>query len=322
MATLNAVVTSMADLWSTIGSFLTANGFTQVSGSVGTHIGWNDGGNLHFQVSFPTNSAFTIYQSTGYTSGQGLGAGAGDSGFPSVVSLLGVNITSCEVWGFSPGDAEYARFVIEFNRDGRFAHFGVGNDIDHLNDWSGGAHKYGWEWQTAAAQTSQPGADSHRILLDSNTPESGPGNNLGTMRVAGLPTQDPASIWGAFTGASSAGGNDTAGNPVHVLRGHSRSGGNVQADLEIPISPNSARIGLIPVEVLAASGASSDRPLGYMPDIAVCNIAGIQPKDIIEISPGEDWQFFPWAQKLSLPDVTGETIPASRNFGVAYRIRT
>jgi hypothetical protein len=56
------------------------------------------------------------------------------------------------------------------------------------------------------------------------------------------------------------------------------------------------------------------RRVGFQADVRMCNIANIEPGQVITIA-GEDWYFFPWVRKQFLKNDTEE----SWNAGIAYR---
>lgn len=321
-------ITSMRDLIDEIDSFLVAEGFTQDSAPTGTTTGtaaWSID-TLFIQVEWSSENSFIIHQSTGYTGPISPGNHAGDSNFPSPVEFFGIDITNARLWGFSNDAAladgvRVANFTVEFNSDGRFAHFGWGVSPEKYNDWTGGAYKYGFQWSSGNPASEEPFNTGHRLLLDSVPAGVAPGSDLQTIRASGLPDQSASGDWLVFTSSdSSVTTTDANGNGVDKCYGFTRHGPWPAALLHIRGNPSNAWIPKIPIEIAYKSNAQDTRayPLGRMRNIFVCNIGNFQPREIVNLG-GQDYQVFPWAQKLTEP---GAGIMASRNAGIMHLVDT
>lgn len=317
-------ISSVADLMTAIGTFMTGTaGFTQDeappasgNGQAGWHIG-----DLFIQTIWTTQNSFTIHQSTGAgIAPLSPGNEAGDSSHPADVDLFGVSLTQGQVWGFTNGDTApdnqtYAHFVLEFNRDGRFAHFGWGHIVDKYGNWTGGAYKYGFVWNSAAAD--DPSGANHRLLLDSNHSGTTPAADLATMRISGHPAQAAGSKWAVFTSSAAAiGTTDQEGQTVHKAHGYTRHGPWPETFLNFRGNPNNASILHIPVEIAIHNTSTSQELLGRMPAISIVNIGNIQPKDLITLG-SKTYRFFPWASKQTN---AGAGVMASRHGGIAYEL--
>lgn len=316
MSTLSTVVTSMRSLVDAMDSFMTANGFTQESAPTGTTSGsaaWS-AGEIFVEVSWTTQSILEIRQGIGYSGGLTQSAG-----YNTELDLFGVSLTNGQLYGFAnnAGTAteRYAHFVLEFNRDGRYAHFGF-EHVEKYGTWDGGALVYGWEWSGGAA-AQDPGDANHRVLADGNHTGTANTVNLATMRLRNFLQQPANSEYACITSGTATPTADTGGDPVWKVEGYSRHGPWPQALLHVRGNPNNAWIPLIPVQLAVHGTAATRRRLiGRMRDVRVCNIGDVQPADVLNVG-GVDWQFFPWGQKLTNP---GSGVIGSRNFGVAYRV--
>lgn len=328
MPTANSIVTSMRDLMDAINTFLgttLTNNWTVDSAPTGTTTGdaaWSTG-DLFVQVEWSNEDIATCHQSLGYTGPNDPGNETGDSNFPSDWDFFNVNLTNAEFWGFANDTAtatdRYFYGVVEFARDGRFIHFGFGHLEKLYGTWTGGAFKYGGEWDSGSSSVQLPWAPSHRVLMDScNTQSLTSATNRATMRASGLINQATNGDWLAAGDATSAPSQtDANGNGIERMDCWSRNGPHHTAILNIRGNPNNAFIPFIPIQVNYRRGGSSAtrRPLGRMRDVRICNIGNIQPKEIITLG-SSDWQFFPYSSKVTNP---GAGIMASRNGGVAYR---
>lgn len=330
MSTLNTTVASMQALIDAVDAFLTGSaGFArETAGTTGGAV-WSaagagaNPGELYVQSILTAGDILDLRHGTGF----GAGVLTGSLGYNTEMNLDAyiASITNAEIWGYANNhaneDRRYAHFAVEFNRDGRFAHFGFGH-IDPTkkrNSWAGGAYVYGWNWDTAGNAENEPWAAGHKILLDGNHTNSSNTNNVGSLTVRNFLNQPAGGQFGVMTNATAVPSNDVAGLGVMKIAGYSRFGPEVTSNLHIRGTPNNAHFPLVRINLAAhgSTGSSTVRhPLGYMPDIFVCNIGNIQPKDIVVIG-GTSYQFFPWSQKLS---TLTAGVPASRHAGIAYQI--
>lgn len=328
MATLNDNnITSTDDLMTAIHTWLTST-LTNTWNSVdGIDTGANtldlDIGNLFVQFSW-TTSRVDMSQSTASSTPVTFDGEAGNVGHTSE-AFFPIVVTSAELWGFANDTAtttdRYAHFVVEFNKDGRYIHFGFGqiDTADKFWAWTGGAYKYGGEWDILTGGF-EPWSGLHRFLLDSLPTNTAATANLATMRVEDLAGQPVTSKYGVFSEGSTTtieGLTDDDGDALCALHGMSRYGPWVAMASFQRGSPNNAAIHLIPVMVGFRDTGANYMPLGRMPDVRICNIGNIQPKDQLTFD-SETWQFFPWGQKLTL--TSDQDILATRHGGVAYKV--
>jgi len=210
----DATIASTDELMSFIHTTLTStisNTWNSVDGiDTGANTLDLDTGNLFVQFTWDGDS-IQISQSTASSSPVSFGGETGDASFDSEV-VFPVTVTNAECWivlnDTATATDRYAYIVVEFNRDGRYIHFGFGN-IPAANkyfSWTGGAFKYGAEFNLTS-QGDNPISTAHRgPLMDSLHTVTGSSNNLPTMRATGLRGQIVGSKWLAFT----------LGNPTNV----------------------------------------------------------------------------------------------------------
>jgi hypothetical protein len=335
MATLqDDTITSVRDIADAIDTFLTGSaGFTQDSAPTGTASGnaaWNaasagsNTGELWLAMEWAAETTFDLHHAQGYSAPLSPGSEPGDSNHPKEVSFFGTTLSNAELFGFANNatneNERYAHFVIEFNRDGRFIHFGFGHikPADKLGGWDGGAYVYGGEWGTGSVSYN-PADQAHRLLLDSNHVQVGTTLDIATMSCRNHWNGTALSEYVGFTNTTSGSlGNDANGDPIDRAEGYARYGPWPAGLINYPGNPNNAMIPLIPVELAHRGSLSATQRvlMARMPDIAICNIRDIQPKQQITIG-SDTWMFFPWAQKLVS---TTSGVMASRNAGVAYKV--
>lgn len=327
MAVLNtASISSTDDIMQAIYDFLTitlTNNWTGNTINTTTNVAGVSTGNLFVQFSW-TGTTISISQSTATSTPAVFGGETGDSSFDSE-AVFPITVTDAELWVFANETAtatdRYAHCVVEFNRDGRYLHFGFGHirAADKYFSWSGGAYKYGGEFNLSS-NGDEPWSSNHRgPFLDSTHTVTGPTQNLPTMRADTLHNQDAASKWLAFTQGNPTvvdNTNDADGDPVNTGRAFGRYGPAPTMALFQDGSANSASINLIPILVCFSESDTLYMPLGNMPDVRVCNIGTIQPKDQITIG-SDTWQFFPWGQKFVS---VSPTVLGTRNMGCAYLV--
>ncbi len=318
-------ITSMTSLMASINTFLTT------SGGIGATFEWDEDitptgsaaafstGDLFVQFGW-TTTTLTIFQSESHDGSAG-GANPGDVSYDSE-AIFPVAPTNAELWVFAnettTATDRYAHCVVEFNNDGRFLHFGFGQmrTADKFFGWSGGAYKYGWE--VSAADANDPINGFHRFpLLDSLHIGTTTAQNLATMRASGLRGQDATSDYLGFTSSGTAlPTDDSNGNPVSTGRSFGRYGPGPDLATFQDGSPNTATVNLIPQLVCYSPSNLLYMPLGNMPDVRICNIGNIQPREQRTIG-SDTWQFFPSGRKLV--SATGTDL-ATRNAGIAYLV--
>ena len=330
MAFQTGTSTSIENLLTQLSTFLVANGWTEtffntITLDVGS-IGFSKNGIfVSMQYTEATdNGAMGIYQATAADASPTTNpwTATGDSGNGEQSNTLTqIDTERCinqaggphTAFFFFENDASpaYIHVVVEVDA-GRYRHFGFG-EIDKIGDWTGGEYCYGHFWDQANNRIDIPSASQHMFGIDS----FGTTVALGaTMRVDGYPGEpDPTTLWANMQ--NSTPGNDTAGNPRWRGAGGWRSSREFSSFGGFEISLASAYKPLFPIPFeLNDTGPAPDLAsrVGYQADVRMCNIANIEPGQVIAIA-GEDWYFFPWVRKQFLSNNTEE----SWNAGIAYR---
>lgn len=328
-------ITSTDDLVSSIHTFLTtgmtfnwtSRGIALGSNTAGLSADTSLTGQLNIQFTWTSTTTLNIFQSLETLMTAVPGSEVGDATIISKV-IFPITVANAELWVFANDTTtaadRYAHCVVEFNKDGRFFHFGFGQmrtgTVDKSFPWIGGAYKYGMQLITTSTAW-QPWNTSHQgPLLDSKRAIVGAGANIGTMRASGLRDQSTNSVYLGFSSRTNGGlgVNDSNSNPLDLGRCFVRYGpGPAMASFQRG-SPNSANVFLIPLQMCFSPETSRAQtmPLGNMPDIRMCNIGNIQPKAEHIIGSGT-WKFYPFYRKLT---TTSGTELASRNFGIAYKV--
>ncbi len=319
-------ISSTDDMMTAIHTFLTStltNTWTDNGINTGTNVAGLSIGNLFVQFSW-TGSRIDMSQSTATVATAVFDSEVGNVGHTSE-ALFPITVTSAELKVFANDTAtttdRYAHCVVEFNKDGRFIHFGFGqvDTADKFFAWSGGAYKYGGEYDEPTFG-HQPYALNHRILIDGLDVQIADNQNLSTIRIDNVEGQPASSVWGVFslgTIATLEALLDDAGNPLSAMAGMSRFGPIISMSSFQRQSTNNAAIHLIPILLARRETTTNWMPLGQMPDVRVCNIGNIQPKQQLTFDT-ETWEFYPWYQKLTL--TSDQNIGASRNAGIAYKV--
>ncbi|MCK5318165.1 MAG: hypothetical protein KAJ55_09630 [Anaerolineales bacterium] len=331
MAFQTGTSTSIENLLTQLSTFLQANGWTQtffntITLDVGS-IGFSKNGIfVSFQYTEATDGgAMAIYQATAADASPTTEpwTATGDSGNGVRNNTLSQFDTQrcCNQFGgphtaffFFENDASpaYVHIVVEVDA-GRYRHFGFG-EILKIGDWSGGEYCYGHFWSQPTSQIDNPAVSQHTFGMDA----SATGQTLAaTMRVDGYPGEpDPATVWANIVN-NTAITNDTAGNPRWIAVGgwrHSREYAAFSG-FEFTLATAYKPLFPIPFELWDPSGTPDlGRRVGFQADVRMCNIANLEPGQIISIA-GEDWYFFPWVRKQFLQNNTEE----SWNGGIAYR---
>jgi hypothetical protein len=334
MAFQTGTSTSIENLLTQLSTFLQANGWTEtffntITADIGS-IGFSKNGIFVSMQYTETadNGAMAIYQATASDPSPTTDpwTATGDSG-NGVANNTPTNMDSqrcCNQFGgphtaffFFERDSgpAYVHIVVEVDA-GRYRHFGFG-EILKIGDWTGGEYCYGQFVDQASSRIDVPAISQHNTGFDGfNTTIS-----LGaTMRVSGYPGEpDPATEWAVVANTSSP-GNDRAGNPRWISDGGWRSSREFSSFGGFEISLASAYKPLFPCPIeLEDRSPIPDvaRRVGFQVDVRMCNIANIEPGQLITIA-GDDWFFFPWTRKQFLLNNTEE----SWNAGVAYRRET
>ncbi len=331
MAFQTGTSTSIENLLTQLSTFLQANGWTEtffntITADIGS-IGFSKNGIfVSMQYTEATDGGtMALYQATAadpspttdpWTATGDSGNGRRDNvpAFMDAGRCVNIFAGPHTAFFFFENDSgpAYINVVVEVDA-GRYRHFGFG-EIIKIGDWSGGEYCYGHFWDQGTSRIDVPSSSIHAFGMDaSNFSTLLPA----TLRVSGYPGEpDPATEWANLAQILSP-GNDTAGNPRWAGTGgwrHSREFSGFSG-FEISLATAYKPLFPIPVEIADLSPAPDlQRRLGFQADVRMCNIANIDPGQIISIA-GEDWYFFPWVRKQFLEINTEE----SWNAGIAYR---
>jgi hypothetical protein len=320
-------ISSTDDIMAAIHTFLTST-LTNTWNSVdGIDLPGNtldlDIGDLFVQYQW-AGDQIDMSQSTASSTPVSFGGEAGDSSFDSNVDFP-LTISDAQLWVFANDVAtatdRYAHCIVEFNRDGRYMHFGFGQirDADKWFTWAGGAYKYGAEFNLTS-NGDEPWSINHRgPWLDSAHVATAASGNLATMRATLLRNQITNSKWLAFSEGNPATiDNVLDGDAIAVSTGRAfgRYGGGPSLASFQRGAANAASINMIPILTTFSVSSNLYMPLGTMPDVRFVNMGNIQPQEQKVIG-SDTWQFFPWGQKLSSVD---PTVLGTRNAGCAYLV--
>lgn len=332
MAFQTGTSSSIENLMTQLSTFLQANGWTQDfftsgdPGRIGLHknniyvaFQWTeatDGGVLAVYQNLSNDNSSSVWLSTG-DSGQGV-ASLTASLFDSSrhINLFAGPHTG---YYFFENDASpaYCHVVVEVDA-GLFRHFGFG-EIDKIGDWIGGEYCYCQYWAQATTQLDDPANGAHAMCLDGRSDANI--SLQSTMHVEGYQNEPEAATQWAITGRGSQtvgnGGTDRAGNIRWIAAGGWRYSREFLALHGFRISLFNAYKPLVPMPIELLDVSSTPEVVfrvGYQADVRMCNIANIDPGQIINIA-GDNWYFFPWVRKQFLQNNTDESWDA----GVAYK---
>lgn len=329
MAFEQGTASSAANLFSSLSTFLVANGWTDrgltTAGSLGlSNAAGADTVEVQFRWDTGVEDHVGVYQSTGFTSiGTAPGNHTEDSGQGEISGTdatlaLGrhvrmVGATSLPYWFFQGTD--YAHVVVRIV-DGpppQFVHFGMGNLVKR-GTWTGGAYAYGH--RRSLISTSPVGTDVS-FLLDGLLAGIAQNVFAATLHAEGLQGMGASDRWALVWGdiSPSTQGTDRAANARHPCAGGYRS--NVAARFFVRPSAQASAglIPLVPIPVWYVDQAPSPSevfPLGEMPDVFSFNIEHFNGGDTIDVG-GETYIVFPsWRN-------AGTAANETRYQGIAYR---
>lgn len=330
MSFQTGTATTIENLLQTLSTFLQANGWTEDfanTGDPGT-IGFSKGGIfVSFQYSETASGGdgtMAMYQALAadqspttdpWTATDDSGNGRQDNTPNNFDNSRCVNMFAgpyTAYWFFEGKSPDYCHVVVEVDA-GRYRHFGFG-ELDKIGDWVGGEYAYAHFWEQAAAQIDSPTAGAHTIGMDSvaNLNNTFPA----TIHVEGFTNEPNVNTKWAIA-MNGAGGTDSAGVARWRAKGCWRNTREFQVLHAFRISLASAYTPLCPMPVELFDPTQTPDfiwRIGFQPDVRMCNIALIDPNQIINVG-GDDWYFFPWVRKQNLNNDTEE----SMNAGVAYK---
>jgi len=324
--------TNLNDVFAQLATFITAQGWIEDEDETNGFPSYHRG-NVYVQFRYnPTSSGalgrhLGVYQSLGYTPGNNPGSHPQDSGNGAFSSSATIAETTLDnerhvsnvgdgpfnYWFFE--DEIYVHVVLEV-RPGEFRHFGFG-EIQKFGSWTGGEYAYGHthEFDTAAELSTS----AICAMLDGiyNSATGTEELRAATMRLVGLPDQDPATVWANVWGGISGQGLDQAGNVRANVSGGFRGGFAARAlGSYSPGATGQSSIGVLPMYPINCwyldTANTRARYIGSMPDVRGMNIASFAPGDEVTVS-ADTWVVFP----LSIKQIGGDR--STGNLGIAYK---
>lgn len=333
MAFQTGSATDIGNLFTQLNTFLSGLGWSLDGPVDSAGFGFNKGGvfvQFRWDGTSPAAAGahMGVYQSTAYDgagtrpgshtgdSGQGASGGATISDNAIANSRNVSNIGGGpfpNYWFFADtSPVDYVHIVVEV-RPEEFRHFGFGNLEKFGDGWTGGEYAYGHRWGTTS-----PTDTRGNILFDGlSTSVSNPVSRLmaASLRVSGLPGQDPSSIWGvSFANPATTAGDDRSGNPrVHTI-GTAR-GGPASSFSGFTSAATAGFVPMTPVAVYYVNGLRA-MLLGHQRDVRMVNMRNISPREEITIST-EPWIFFPTS--IRTIQTSGAPTLSSFTQGIAYK---
>ena len=325
MSYQTGVATSQQDVVTQFVNFAVANGWTQNELNTVNRRAVISRGTVFMGFRWSaaaSGGVIGLYQSTGYTGGNNVGAHPGDSGRGQVTTgavTLERRLTSIgdgpytALTLFSQStDSPYIHAVLEYS-PGLFRHFGCGT-IEKIGTWTGGEYAVHTQWANGFG-----GAASNNLLWDSRSGQSSVavGDEKSTMRVQGMPNQSGGMTWAVFSQSSSSLNPDAAGNTVINLRAGATGFDSPEMAFAFPrASPNAGYVPLfkIPIHWVDTTPTPNQAMLlGYAPDVRIMQMANFTPGQ--EFTVGSDtWKVFPMIRKQ-----VGGSSDRSENAGIAYK---
>lgn len=313
MAFQTGTATSLANLISTLDTFLTSNGWTQdQADAAGGKYAWNKN-SQYVQVRWDTGSPnnLGVYQSLAFdgtgtdpgnhTDDDGNGEVTGtDANFPSGRYVEITNGSSMEYWFFeNDANPHYVHIVLETGTN-VYVHFGFGV-LDKVGDWTGGEYAYGHN------VNSDSNKDTRNTYLLDGLKRLGTAKHAATLHLEGFPDQAVAEKWGQIWGTSSTTPpTDRAGEAKCFIQGGYRGGLQAAPFGFQAANAASGLVAMYPI-VLYLVDNSKIYLLGQMADVRGVSMKLFAPEQ--EITIGSDtWVVFPPNEKNS-----------SSNQGIAYK---
>jgi len=277
----------------------------------------------------------SVHQATGHTPAALPGDHPGDSGngYNQTSSVSAANLDNGRhvdlglspdeldnTYHFFEQDASEAYIhVVVVRTDGQHRHFGFGDSITKFGVWTGGAYAYGHFMGTSNLARS---TSFHSCLLDGAFASSSSNVDMAaTIRIAGFPGENAASVWGEIMAAKEVDtANDSAGNPKFRIQGGYRGGPVVDALGGFAVGRTNGFINLIPIHLFAYVAGTPNKAYrtGELQDVRGIILDGIAPGEELLIGT-ETWVCFPSVKK-STGALVGEDYSLYQ--GIAYRKET
>lgn len=328
MAFQTGTASSMDNLFSTLMTFATANGWTQdqqdsSAGSMALH---KNSVYVSFRYDPAAENNISIHQALGYTGGNEPGNHPDDSGngynsnSSHTDNLLDNERCSNDMtngpypnYWFFENDASpaYLHVVVEITAD-VYRHFGFG-EMDKVGTWTGGEYCYGHFQAGNSPITTLTSCHMDGGFGDTDT---GDFRKASTIHLEGLPAQDGSSKWGQVWGRTGqAIPDDTAGNPKVQCFGGFRSG-PIARHFGV-MKPAGTQTGSVPMYPFGMWYRDTTNEhvyfLGWIEDVRGVNIGNFAPAQEVVIG-SDTWVFFPMAQKT-----TDNVVNRTYNSGIAYK---
>lgn len=327
MAFQTGSFTSLFNLFSTLNTFLTANGWTadDTPQASPARAAWHKNTSpedVFVQVQYPNANVFTLYGSRGFGGSPAdpdshpgsTYAGSGNTMTVNFDELESPLFQNANYWFFErDADPAYIHVVLEYF-PGYFRHFGWGQ-LQKVGTWTGGMYVQGHYWEQSTTHIDVAASQSHRPPWDAVANGDVRGGHIHAEGLVGM-TTSPLQKW-LMNGALST-GNDGDGVAKKSWIGGNRGGyqnnlHNIgQAQLngyqplhEIPIWYNDN-----------AAAPDQMQLIGYAPDVRTVNMQDLDAAEVLAIgSPIENWYVFPLVRKTLV--VTDDT-ESSTYMGLAY----
>lgn len=341
MAFTAQTTSSIADFFTKLDAFLSANGWTthlatgsgefaadkNPSGSTWITMAcqWDTGTPQHAGIYQWHGQSYDTTGVTGtvpYDQTNDSGNGAASTNNTTISGNRRVNLGTSgpeAFWCFE--DTNYFHVVIR--RDTNvYEHFGAGL-LTKYNDWVGGEYCYG-QAPDATFNTNTAVRASSSYLLDGLSADQSPGytnmeERCATMHIDGMAEQSLAGeIWGVVMGNQGAGnlGTDRAGNDrIHVAGGfraglfpslYGQFAGTLQRGL-VPLCP-------IVCSYWDRTADEVYGPLGIMPDTRAINLKNYASEQDIVVG-SDTWTVFPVLRRTETTSSAGDT----GYQGIAYK---
>ena len=338
MAFTSQTVSSIADMFSKLDTFLAANGWsTHRDAGAGEFAAWkNPSGSIWitsaFQWDTGTPSHIGVYQwhgqaydtagTTGtvpYDQDDDSGNGAASTSNATLFGNRKITVTNSpeSMWVFE--DTNYWHAVVRYNTD-IYIHFGSGY-LNKYNDWTGGEYTYGQVINNSSSSNTAVSADSS-FLLDGLSADGSAYSNMeervATLHIEGMAEQGAGEIWGVCMGnqsSSNLGTDRAGGDRIHILGGF-RAGPHVTGWGQYAGTVARGLVPLYPIVQYYWDRTANQvyGPLGSMPDVRGISIRNFSAEQEITIG-GDTWVVFPARRRSE----AGNQIAYTNYQGIAYK---
>lgn len=317
--------TNIADLFTKLNTFASANGWTIDHSASDRLFLTRSTCSVAFRWSTTSPTCAAVYQHTAFiNSGTDPGNHTNDSGQGNISGTDATLLTGRHVplvnstmrYWFFESDT-YLHIVAEAANTLSAAHFGFGI-LDKRGTWTGGEYSYGWRIDPAGGT----GDSAIRVLsshlldgLSGFTSDTTVRPFVGTVHIEGLPNQTASGKWGlTWAGTVANTGTDRASVARESLQGGFRGGPVARVFGRHGGTVNSGVVPLYPIGVWYDDRSLARwHELGWMLDVRGVNMRNFAFADEITIG-ADTWVVFPARYKTSVNN-SGST----RNQGIAYK---